>query len=149
MTRNSALVITLNLVAGVLLVGVLLTTPACGEKKSKKADPEAAAKKALASFADAATAHFKRNGDKFIKTGVLVFCRSGNMVHEGKLKPLGYTAPETAGSLSFCYNVHSSLKKVALNIGTEVDETRWCVVLDGTSGTVNHSKMSKKKGCLP
>ncbi len=146
MPRNTALVITLTLT---MAVAVGLAAPACGKKEAKPADPEAAAQKALAGFADAATAHFKRNGDKFIKTGVLVFCRSGNMVHQGKLKPVGYTARDAEGSLSFCYNVHSSLKKVALNIGTEVDESRWCLVLDGTTGTVKRSKMKKTKGCLP
>ncbi len=126
-----------------------MTTPACGEKKSKKADPEAVAQKALTGFVDAATAHFKRNGDKFIKTDVLMFCRTGNMLHKGKLKPLGYTARKAEIGLSFCYNVHSSLKKVALSVSTEEDESRWCVMLDGTSSTVKRGKMSKKKGCLP
>jgi len=159
--RNSALLITLNLAAGVLLVAILVTAPACGEKKSKKADPEAVAQKALTGFVeavaqkaltgfvDAATAHFKRNGDKFIKTDVLMFCRTGNMLHKGKLKPLGYTARKAEIGLSFCYNVHSSLKKVALSVATEEDESRWCVMLDGTSSTIQRGKMSKKKGCLP
>jgi hypothetical protein len=144
MLRIIAVAITLTLAAS-----VGLTTSACGKKKSKKADPEAGAQKALTGFADAATAHFKRNGGKFIKTSVLVFCRSSNIFHKGKLKVLGYNARKAEEGLSFCYNVHASLKKVALNIGTEVDETRWCVVLDGTSGTIQRGKMSKRKSCLP
>ncbi len=132
-----------------LLSAALLLVTACGKKESKKPDPDVVAKKALPGFAEAATAHFKRNGSKFIQTTVMVFCRTGNSLHRGKLAALGYKASDAEKELSFCYNVADNLKKVALSVSTEEDESRWCLVLDGTSGTVKRGSIEKKKGCRP
>lgn len=143
MTHSMRIAITLT-----LLCGAMLIAPACS-KKTKGPDSDAVAKKALPGFADAAAAHFKRNGNKFIDTGVMVYCRPGKRIHKGKLAPVGYHARDAEARLSFCYNVSGNRKKVSLSVGTEEDESRWCITLDGTAGTIKRGAVAKKKGCMP
>lgn len=122
----------------------------CGDKKKdggdEKKDPGAAAMKG---YADAVEAHFAKNGNQFIATDVMYFCRSGNQLGDSKLAPLGFAPPDDAKGLSFCYHVSADLKKVALTVGSEAYEQKLCVKLDGSGGKVVRGKPAKASRCEP
>ena len=124
-----------------------------GDAEEGKADPTKALDEALDTIAERAHEYFAMHDSQLPETGVLVYCRGGEMLVAGDsiFKTIGFEpSKDLPKNANFCFNVSSDRKTVALSASSSpASEKVRCLVLGLGGEKESRSPIEDTDSCMP